>query len=430
MTKPPPQCIALLTIVLHIPIAHGDESASWMGSWTNTDANTSSTTRLLITNTNGKLLVRGYGKCSPTDCDWGTTPLHLCKDRTDSLGLVGFAAWNQGFTDRYIVLRLKSSQLVVESFDIFKDNSGRSPSRIQEVFKRSSDPLGPLPVFDPALSPPHVTSAPGATLDPLLPSRPNEPVPAPTFGPMPFPAVNPLDGAPPDPAPYGPPPRPSRPGGDYFRDAARLSELASLKVKDKENAESVLQELRLLRWKALSDRVDALRATWHAGVDKRFEGELVGEYLDALADLLRAELDLCKTAAERVTVCSSLLESARRAETITEAKRIANAEGGTIQASTIAKAARLQAEIELLRERIRGDYWGPATQRPQIEVPASAQPAVRRPTAAPSLPAPAPPLTPPIPVPAASDTRFAPTPDLPNRDTLAPSNRPVSEGRK
>ncbi len=259
------------------------------------------------------------------------------------------------------------------------DQSTATPA----VKSPTSDPLGPLPAFDPVLSPPRVTPAPGATLDPLFPSPPNEPVPAPTFGATPSPALDPLAASPTDPTPNVTPPASSQPGRDYFRDAARLNELASLKVKDKKNAESVLQELRLLHWMALSNRVNALKANWQAGV-VGFEGDMLGEYVDALADLSRAELDLCKTVAERVTVCSSLLESSRHAETIIEVKHTARAEGGTIQAYAVAKAARLQAEIELLRERIRGDYWGPATQPPQIELPASTQPAVRRSTLHPS----------------------------------------------
>jgi len=107
----------------------------WTGTWTNTDANTNSTTRLVVTRNEGKLIVHGFGKCHPTDCDWGTTGLHICQVQPND-GPVGFASWDAKFKDHHIVLRLTDEKLVVESFDIYKDQSGRRNRSRTETFAK------------------------------------------------------------------------------------------------------------------------------------------------------------------------------------------------------------------------------------------------------------------------------------------------------
>jgi hypothetical protein len=42
------------------------------GTWINTDADTKGITKLVVTNNVG---IQGFGKCSPQDCDWGSTSL-------------------------------------------------------------------------------------------------------------------------------------------------------------------------------------------------------------------------------------------------------------------------------------------------------------------------------------------------------------------
>ncbi len=45
--------------------------AQYNGNWINDDPNTNGITRLQISNSGATITVHGYGKCSPTDCDWG-----------------------------------------------------------------------------------------------------------------------------------------------------------------------------------------------------------------------------------------------------------------------------------------------------------------------------------------------------------------------
>lgn len=139
MSKPSTVIVALAFWLIAVPVVHAENDAdteSWIGKWTNTDANTNSTTRLVITNDEGKLAIQGFGKCSPKDCDWGTTDLHICSVRSPAAGVVGFASWDAKFKDRHIVLRLKKGQLVVESFEIYKDDSGRTNHSATETFSK------------------------------------------------------------------------------------------------------------------------------------------------------------------------------------------------------------------------------------------------------------------------------------------------------
>jgi len=133
-------CLVLLVAsVAGVSIFADDAPAvdAWAGEWVNTDPNTRSTTKLKIALTDGKLAVHGFGKCHPTDCDWGTTPLHLCSVGDRAKDVVGFASWDQKFKDHHIVLRLKAGKLSVDSFDIYKDKSGRTNRSATEMFAKS-----------------------------------------------------------------------------------------------------------------------------------------------------------------------------------------------------------------------------------------------------------------------------------------------------
>lgn len=46
--------------------------SQYNGTWRNDDPNTDGITRLVITNAGAAITVHGFGKCAPTDCDWGT----------------------------------------------------------------------------------------------------------------------------------------------------------------------------------------------------------------------------------------------------------------------------------------------------------------------------------------------------------------------
>jgi hypothetical protein len=50
----------------------GPLASDWVGTWTNANAGTSNITKIIITSANDQLTLHPFGKCAPTDCDWGT----------------------------------------------------------------------------------------------------------------------------------------------------------------------------------------------------------------------------------------------------------------------------------------------------------------------------------------------------------------------
>ncbi len=42
-----------------------------VGEWTNIDSITGNVTKVIITNDNNELSINAFGKCVPTDCEWG-----------------------------------------------------------------------------------------------------------------------------------------------------------------------------------------------------------------------------------------------------------------------------------------------------------------------------------------------------------------------
>jgi len=49
----------------------GPVSGDWVGTWTNSNASTADITKITIAANGTQITIHPYGKCSPTDCDWG-----------------------------------------------------------------------------------------------------------------------------------------------------------------------------------------------------------------------------------------------------------------------------------------------------------------------------------------------------------------------
>ena len=172
--------------------------------------------------------------------------------------------------------------------------------------------------------------------------------------------------------------------------------------RDAEKLKSLLVERRDVLVKCMNSRERILAG----GVDVDRWPVATMRYLAAARSLTEAELRACTTSAERIAARQRFHESAAWIEEVYEAKRRVQAPGGTIQECTSAKAAHLKAEIELLRERIEGDYWGPATQHLQIMPSAAAQPSSQPPVQRPGPILPAPTGIVPAPAPAPSSPTF------------------------
>jgi len=114
----------------------------WTGEWDNIDADKPDITRLLVSLDGKKLSIRAFGKCEPTDCDWGSTELRLCRVNGSKNETVAFGKWDHGFEDSFVILRLKDGRMSCEAFSIYKDHSERDCIVITETFHRSKPEEG------------------------------------------------------------------------------------------------------------------------------------------------------------------------------------------------------------------------------------------------------------------------------------------------
>jgi hypothetical protein len=96
------------------------------GTWINTDANTNGITKLIITNNN---TIQGFGKCSPTDCDWGNTTL------TDNGNNRFTAIYTFSFKTIRLDIVYANNEIAVTDSDIYND--GRAARTSTYTFKKN-----------------------------------------------------------------------------------------------------------------------------------------------------------------------------------------------------------------------------------------------------------------------------------------------------
>jgi len=135
------------------------------------------------------------------------------------------------------------------------------------------------------------------------------------------------------------------PGGFNAAQAAGASE-PGVVAERQENYESELQQLLMERKIALSRIVESMKLFLESG--------RVGfdEYRDANIALLRAEMDLCKTRNERLKILEKIVQFHRTCEA-QMARRAAEGRAPEFDVDK-AKIARLEAQIELARENLKG----------------------------------------------------------------------------
>lgn len=112
--------------------------ADFIGTWVNTNSNTRGITRLVVTNAGGnKLNIQVFGKCSPTDCDWGKESLVTYGSNVqDTNHRSATAIYKKGFSDTIVTLNVRGRQIDLQSFTQFLDQSGRQNYSSNEVFRR------------------------------------------------------------------------------------------------------------------------------------------------------------------------------------------------------------------------------------------------------------------------------------------------------
>lgn len=138
MTHLPRVALTALAALTLASSAHAATS-DFVGTWTNTNPATRGITRLVFTpNGDGTLNVQVFGKCSPTDCDWGkASVLTYGANVSDADHWMGSAVYAKGFSNTMLVMNLfPNRSLSVQSLTQFVDKSGRQNYASREVFRR------------------------------------------------------------------------------------------------------------------------------------------------------------------------------------------------------------------------------------------------------------------------------------------------------
>jgi len=97
------------------------------GKWRNCDKNTRGLVSVVLGAKGSALTVQGFGACVPTPCDWGVVEGTAYAESVVSTNAIAFSArYDFGFKETIVTGHLDSGALIVETYDTFKDGSGRS----------------------------------------------------------------------------------------------------------------------------------------------------------------------------------------------------------------------------------------------------------------------------------------------------------------
>lgn len=106
------------------------------GSWRNTNSASRGIVRLEVTEDEDGLRVRAFGAGTPQPLDWGEVPASVLY--ADSLrsrkGHAFLASFDFGFQESHLQCNLSQGLLIVASFNVFKDGSGRSSYFSREFY--------------------------------------------------------------------------------------------------------------------------------------------------------------------------------------------------------------------------------------------------------------------------------------------------------
>jgi hypothetical protein len=117
-----------------------------LGTWFNCNQATGEILSLSVTRAQNGLVLRAYGAADPSPIDWGDT---VAVPHVSSLGATdvsGFTAnYDFGFMATQIAANLKYGVLVIQSYNTFRDGSGRPAYFSREFFHQSVSRNNPIP---------------------------------------------------------------------------------------------------------------------------------------------------------------------------------------------------------------------------------------------------------------------------------------------
>ncbi|MBK8542123.1 MAG: hypothetical protein IPL62_00285 [Caulobacteraceae bacterium] len=103
------------------------------GQWVNQSSDTDDVTRVSVQRTRTGLRVNVFGRCHPSDCDWGAVNATAFASRAggdlERDADVLMATYTQGFARKTVLLRLNGANIAYEVFTELTDRSGRANYR-------------------------------------------------------------------------------------------------------------------------------------------------------------------------------------------------------------------------------------------------------------------------------------------------------------
>jgi hypothetical protein len=109
----------------------------FIGTWVNTKKDTGGFVKLIVTNRDGKLVLRAFGASSSGPSDWGEVEAFGFSDDVDSHNGRAFSAfYDTGSIEVALQGNLNLGLLVLVTFNRFKDGSRRSNYICREFFHR------------------------------------------------------------------------------------------------------------------------------------------------------------------------------------------------------------------------------------------------------------------------------------------------------
>jgi hypothetical protein len=119
------------------PLACEVDVSPLLGTWWSTDKATTSVVKLELADRAGRFVVHAFGACDPSPCDWGERPaVPYAASVGSSEGMAFSVVYDFGFLETLLAAYMKGGILVLDTFNTFKDGSGRANYFTREFFHR------------------------------------------------------------------------------------------------------------------------------------------------------------------------------------------------------------------------------------------------------------------------------------------------------
>lgn len=107
-----------------------------VGDWSNTKPDSSYLVRVVLTEQDGRLLLRVYGANKPAPIDWGEVEAVPYAAGTSIVARGFHAFYNQDGIERHLVANEKQEILVIQSYTRYLDGSDRTSHIGREFYHR------------------------------------------------------------------------------------------------------------------------------------------------------------------------------------------------------------------------------------------------------------------------------------------------------